>query len=149
MFFYETKRLVVKPMLSPHYSTEYSIYYALIDRKSIEEIGYICFQNLDADKGTAHLAYRTYTEFQRKGYMKEVLKGVIDTFFDVFPLVTLYIEIKSENKASLETVKCISGLIDKTKKKIINTYLNSSKKIIKEKKEEEPEYYKYIKRKGI
>lgn len=149
MFLYESKRLAVKPMLTPHYSTGHSIYYALIDKESIEEVGYICFQSLDGELGTANLAYRTYTDFQGKGYMKEVLAGVVDAFFAVFPLITLHIEIKKDNIASLATIKHISGLIDKTKKTVRYEYSKLLDPPYPNKVEEDPEYFKYIKRKGI
>jgi len=120
--FLRTTRLVIKVIPTPHYSEKNSLYYSLINRKTLESVGYVAFQNLDAKEGTATLAYRTYTNHQKKGYMKEALAKVVDTFFYVFPLTTLKIEIKNTNIASLKTIKVIPNLIDKTPKVIKYNY---------------------------
>jgi ribosomal-protein-alanine N-acetyltransferase len=78
-------------------------YWVIIINSTDEPIGTICLWNYADDLKTAEIGYELKPQFQKKGYMSESLKMVIDYAFKTlnFQLIEAYTHFENKNSILL------------------------------------------------
>ncbi len=80
----DVKKLIDK--LNTGISKDEWIFWAITLKKEDELIGTICLWNLDKSKSKGEIGFELFSQYQRKGLMKEVLTKVLDYAFNEMKL---------------------------------------------------------------
>ncbi|MBD98336.1 MAG: hypothetical protein CMO34_00700 [Verrucomicrobia bacterium] len=94
-------------MLLDTYERKEGIAWKVVEKETLQLIGYIGFFDLDGHHARAEIGFGIALEHQRKGYGAEALKAAINFCFEELGLHSLMAEIDPRNTACIKLVeKC-------------------------------------------
>jgi len=83
----------------------YSTIWTAISKEANKMIGDICLYGEPNENGEVEIGYGTYDEFQNKGYMTEITKGIIDWARTQIKIKSIIASTNKKNVASFKVLE--------------------------------------------
>lgn len=97
---------VILPLAqTPGNNLLYCTLWTMIDKRSRQMVGDICFKGPPNSKGEIEIGYGTYTNFQTLGFMTEALKAICEWALSQAEIYAVLAETDKENIASHTTLR--------------------------------------------